>query len=106
MTATAMFVITCPGCGEMVTESRPSHRSILIESRNTCTTCRAARMEIILGRTWRHVVERIGGQRMARWSQCLTTGVWYTTGGWKRPNRAHRLTAEQVAYVESLIGER
>jgi hypothetical protein len=32
-----------------------------------------------------------------------TTGDWYTAESWKRPNLRRRLTAEQVAYIQSIL---
>jgi hypothetical protein len=102
---TATLIVTCPDCGEMTAETRPSNQDIIVESRNVCHGCRSARMVVIPGRTWRHVAEIIGGDQTARWSQHIPSGVWYVSAGWKRPNKLRRLSADQAAYVSSLIGE-
>lgn len=60
--------------------------------------------EVIDARKYRHVAAILSnGQRTARWSQDKTTGVWYVSKGWKIPNRQRQLTADQAAYVESVI---
>lgn len=68
---------------------------------------RKRRFVLFPARTWLHVAERMSnGQLTARWSKAIAgrdEGAWFTSEGWKRPNRRGRLSAEQMATVEEVI---
>lgn len=68
---------------------------------------RKRRFVLFPARTWLHVAERMSnGQLTARWSKAIAgrdEGAWFTSEGWKRPNKRGRLSAEQCATVEKLI---
>lgn len=83
----------------------PSDREL---SKALADEARGKRLELIPRRRYVLVAERLSpaiGDRTARWFYDKQTGTWYLAESWKRPNLGRPLNAEQVAYVETLLGE-
>lgn len=69
----------------------------------------AREFDIFVGRKYDHIAEylgsREGGDLTSRWMRDRKTGLIYGTGAWGRVNKAHMLTAAQIAVVEALIAD-